>query len=87
MREASTRPDQYVSSSTTTSPLAGGVIQYSGGNFLEQADLWGWTCTRPAAVLKQVALHWPVQTHSPEFTYEIIASLNISLKKKHTEDI
>lgn len=37
-------------------------------------------------MLKQLASHWPVQTHSPEFTYEIIASLYISLKK-HTEDI
>ena len=87
MREASARPDQYVISSITTSPLAGGVIQCSDGNFLEQVYLWGWTCTRPAAVLKQLALHWPVQTHSPEFTYEIIASLYISLKKNHTEDI
>jgi len=67
--------------------LAGGVIQCSVGNFLEQADLWGWTCTRPAAVLKQLASHWSVQTHPPEFTYEIIASLSISVKKKHTKDI
>ena len=67
--------------------MAGGVIQCSDGNFLEQVDLWGWTCTRLAAVLKQLASHWPVQTHSLEFTYEIIASLNVSLNKKHTKDI